>query len=126
MGCKRRAGDGPERSCPEAGLANLPFFLKSSDGGERKVTRTRWTKFRTTECTPQHASWLNPIEKRFSVLVRHLLRRASFRSLTERFARIAEFIDYYNHHLAHPYRFRRRKQAAGKRAPCATVQRART
>jgi transposase len=76
--------------------------------------------------TPRHASWLNPIEKWFSVLVRRLLRRASFRSLSELSARIGEFIDYYNRHLAHPYRFRRRKHSAAKQNPCATAQGLRT
>jgi transposase len=58
--------------------------------------------------TPRHASWLNPIEKWFSVLVRRLLRRASFCSTEQLGSRILEFIDYYNRHLAHPYRYRRR------------------
>lgn len=56
--------------------------------------------------TPLHASWLNPIEMWFSVLVRKLLRRGSFSSLEELQQRIYAFIAYYNQHLAHPYRLR--------------------
>ena len=62
--------------------------------------------------TPRHASWLNPIEKWFSVLARCLLRRASFQSLDELSRRIHHFIDHYNTHLARPYRFRPRLPAA--------------
>ena len=62
--------------------------------------------------TPRHASWLNPIEKWFSVLARRLLRRASFKSLDELSRRIHHFIDHYNTRLARPYRFRPRKPTA--------------
>lgn len=65
--------------------------------------------------TPRHASWLNPIEKWFSVLGRRLLRRGSFGSLEELSKRVGEFIDYYNLHHARPYRFRPRTY--GSRAP---------
>lgn len=58
-------------------------------------------------CTPKHASWLNPIERWFSVLVRRLLRRESFRSLDQMNQRILHFIQYYNDRLAHPYNLRR-------------------
>lgn len=62
--------------------------------------------------TPRHASWLNPIEKWFSVLARRLLRRGSFNSLDELSRRIHHFIDHYNTVLARPYHFRPRKTAA--------------
>jgi hypothetical protein len=44
--------------------------------------------------TPKHSSWLNQIEIWFSILVRKLLRRASFTSIADLKARILEFIDY--------------------------------
>lgn len=75
--------------------------------------------------TPRHASWLNPIEKWFSYLARRLLRRASFRSTEELTARVTEFITYYNEHLAHPYRFRRRTygpSAHSQPAHCSPAQ----
>lgn len=72
--------------------------------------------------TPRHASWLNPIEKWFSYLARRLLRRASFRSTEELSTRVTEFIRYYNQHLAHPYRFRRRSYGAPVLASCSTAQ----
>jgi len=76
--------------------------------------------------TPRHASWLNPIEKWFSILVRRLLRRASFTSTEQLASRIIEFIDYYNRHLAHPYRYRRRSYGTSKPPTCSPVQGAET
>jgi transposase len=55
--------------------------------------------------TPKHTSWLNQIEIRFSILVRKLLRRSSFRSLEDLKARILAFIDYFNRTMAKPIRW---------------------
>ena len=44
--------------------------------------------------TPKHTSWLNQVEIWFSILVRRLLKRASFASLQELEKRILDFIDY--------------------------------
>jgi transposase len=44
----------------------------------------------------KHSSWLNQIEIWFSILMRRLLRRASFRSVAELQARIEAFITYFN------------------------------
>jgi len=46
--------------------------------------------------TPRHSSWLNQIEIWFSILVRRLLARASWSSLTELHEGILAFIAYYN------------------------------
>ncbi len=45
---------------------------------------------------PKHTSWLNQVELWFSILVRRLLKRASFTSTEELRARILAFIDYFN------------------------------
>lgn len=55
--------------------------------------------------TPKHSSWLNQIEIWFSILVRKLLRRASFRSKADLKARILEFIDYFNRTMAKPFKW---------------------
>jgi hypothetical protein len=55
--------------------------------------------------TPKHASWLNQIEIWFSILVRRLLRRGSFRSTEELKERLLRFIDYFNAALAKPFRW---------------------
>lgn len=62
--------------------------------------------------TPKHASWLNPIEIWFGVLVRKALRRGSFSSLEDLRARLYAFIEYYNEKLAHPYKLRQLKKKA--------------
>ena len=53
--------------------------------------------------TPKHCSWLNQIECWFSILVRKLLRRASFTSTDDLRARILAFIDYFNITMAKPF-----------------------
>ena len=55
--------------------------------------------------TPKHASWLNQIEIWFSILVRKLLRRASFTSKQDLKARIEAFIAYFNRTLAKPFKW---------------------
>ena len=46
--------------------------------------------------TPKHSSWLNQIEIWFSILVRKLLKRASFTSVEDLEAQVRAFIAYYN------------------------------
>jgi hypothetical protein len=55
--------------------------------------------------TPKHTSWLNQVEIWFSILVRKLLRRASFTSVEGLQARVLAFIDYFNRTMAKPIRW---------------------
>lgn len=55
--------------------------------------------------TPKHSSWLNQVEIWFSILVRRLLKRASFRSTEELRERILAFIDYFNRTMAKPFKW---------------------
>ena len=55
--------------------------------------------------TPKHGSWLNQVELWFSVLARRFLRRGDFSSPAEFEARLRRFLDDYNEHQAHPYRW---------------------
>jgi putative transposase len=55
--------------------------------------------------TPKHCSWLNQIEIWFSLLVRKLLRRASFTSIAKLKNRILDFIDYFNRTMAKPFKW---------------------
>ena len=55
--------------------------------------------------TPTHASWLNQIEIWFSILVRKLLKRASFGSKADLKTRLLEFIDYFNRTMAKPFKW---------------------
>jgi len=53
--------------------------------------------------TPKHTSWLNQVEIWFGILVRKLLKRASFSSVDDLRQRILNFIDYFNRTMAKPF-----------------------
>jgi transposase len=55
--------------------------------------------------TPKHSSWLNQVEIWFSILVRRLLKRASFSSVVELRQRVLAFIDYFNTIMAKPFKW---------------------
>ena len=55
--------------------------------------------------TPKHTSWMNQVEIWFSILVRKLLKRASFKSKEDLKTRLLEFIDYFNRTMAKPFKW---------------------
>jgi len=55
--------------------------------------------------TPKHTSWLNQVEIWFSILVRKLLKRASFSSIDDLRQRILNFIEYFNRTMAKPFKW---------------------
>jgi hypothetical protein len=55
--------------------------------------------------TPQHTSWLNQVEIWFSILVRRLLKRASFTSVQDLHDRVLAFIEYFNTTRAKPFKW---------------------
>ena len=55
--------------------------------------------------TPKHASWMDQIEIWFSILVRKLLKRASFTSVADLSARVQAFSEYFNATMANPFRW---------------------
>lgn len=55
--------------------------------------------------TPNHASWMNQIEIRFSILVRKLLKRGNFTSVDDLVAKGLAFIEYYNRTMAKPFKW---------------------
>lgn len=55
--------------------------------------------------TPKHASWMNQVEIRLSILTRTLLRRASFTAIDDLTTRVLAFIDDYNRTMAGPFKW---------------------
>ena len=55
--------------------------------------------------TPKHCSWLNQVEIWFSILYRRVLKRGNFLSKQDLCQRILDFIEYFNEHLAKPFKW---------------------
>jgi transposase len=55
--------------------------------------------------TPKHASWVNQIEIWFGILQRRVLRNASFSSVLDLERRLVQFVQHWNRHEAHPFRW---------------------
>lgn len=55
--------------------------------------------------TPQHTSWLNQVEIWVGILVRRLLKRASFTSVDELRERLFACMDYFNKTMAKPFKW---------------------
>ena len=54
---------------------------------------------------PKHTSWLNQIEIWFSILVRRVIKRGNFTSVSDLREKILAFIDYFNRTLAKPFKW---------------------
>jgi hypothetical protein len=52
---------------------------------------------------PKHSSWLNQIEIVFGIVMRKLIRRGTFTSVTDLEQRLKAFLDYFNATFAHPF-----------------------
>jgi len=55
--------------------------------------------------TPKHSSWLNQVEIWLSILVRTLLRRGNFTSVTDLEAKVMAFVEYFNRTMAKPFKW---------------------
>ena len=55
--------------------------------------------------TPKHTSWMNQVEIWLSILVRKLLKRGSFKSVTDLKQKVLDFINYYNRTMAKPFKW---------------------
>src|SRR2546428_6319347 len=55
--------------------------------------------------TPKHASWMHQIEMWFSIVVRKLLKRASFTSGEDLRTQVLAFIAYFNATMAKPFQW---------------------
>jgi hypothetical protein len=55
--------------------------------------------------TPKHASWMNQVEIWLSILVRKVIKRGNFTSITELKRKVLAFIEYYNRTMAKPFKW---------------------
>ena len=55
--------------------------------------------------TPTHTSWMNQIEMWFSILIRKLIKRASFTSVEDLEAKVLACIAYFNETMAKPFKW---------------------
>jgi hypothetical protein len=54
---------------------------------------------------PKHTSWLNQIEIVFGMIMRKVVRRGNFTSVTDLQAKLLRFINYFNEVFAKPFRW---------------------
>jgi transposase len=54
---------------------------------------------------PKHSSWLNQVEVIFGVIMRKVIRRGSFTSVTDLRSKLLDFIAYFNRVFAKPFRW---------------------
>ena len=54
---------------------------------------------------PKHTSWLNQIEVVFGMIMRKVIRRGNFTSVTDLKEKLVRFINYFNEVFAKPFRW---------------------